>query len=270
MNSFKEILCTKATLQIVKEALRSSCMIKFVSDINAAGGAIFELTLCEGLNRLLSQSGNICLTKKAALNNSAKSLSFPEGFWDTIDKDAFHKYSCADLFLFDKQGDFLDAVSLKTSMVEKGTSKPFIHNDSKGQIYREIREGEPFPSVGQVFIVTYNKESGKAETFFFDGNLNNIIDLFDEFPEENSSGKISFRGHSYGIKRQVLTSVPRGNQRKGSSAQSSFNRGVIVDAQFLKDVCAVEKIVKNPHSFTLQQSQIMIESYDKLTAGRSF
>ena len=268
MNSFEEIFCSEGTSQIVKESLRSSCLIKFVSDINAAGGAIFELTLCEGLNRLLNQSGNICLTKKAALNNSTKNLSFPEGFWETIDKDAFHKYSCADLFLFDKQGDFLDAISLKTSIVEKGTSKPFIHNDSKGQIYREIRDGESFPSVGQVFIVTYNKESGKADTFFFDGDLNNIIDLFDEFPEENSSGKLSFRGNSYGIKRQVLTSVPRGGQRKSSSAQSSFNRGVIIDAQFLKDVCAPNKIVKNPHSFTLQQSQIMLESLNKITAGR--
>lgn len=268
MNSFKDVLCTKGTSQIVKDALRSSCLIKCVSDVNAAGGAIFELTLCEGLNRLLDKSGNICLTKKAALNSSIKSLSFPEGFWDTIDKDAFHKYSCADLFLFDKQGVFLDAVSLKTSIVEKGTSKPFIHNDSKGQIYREIRDGEPFPSVGQVFIVTYNKESGKADTFFFDGDLNNIIDLFDEFPEENSSGKLSFRGNSYGIKRQVLTSVPRGSQRKNTSAQSSFNRGVIIDAQFLKDVCAPSEIVKNPHSFTLHQSQIMIESLHKITAGR--
>ena len=269
MNSFKNILCAKDTSQIVKDALTSSYLVKCVSDVNAAGGAIFELTLCEGLNKLLKKSGNICLTKKPALRGSAKRFSFPKNFWDTIDKDAFHKYSCADLFLFDKNGNFLDAVSLKTSIVRKGASKPYIHNDSMGQIYREIKSETHIPSIGQVFIVTYNKESKKADTFFFDGDLNKIVNLFSGNARQfHSSGKMSFKGHSYGIKRQVLTSVPRGKQRKGTSAQSSFNRGVIIDGQFLKDVCATKKLVKNPHSFTLQDDEIMIESLRKITAGR--
>ena len=80
MNNFKEILCTKDTSQIVKDALTSSYLVKCVSDVNAAGGAIFELTLCEGLNKLLKKSGNIASPRSLPQEVQQRGFLFQKTF----------------------------------------------------------------------------------------------------------------------------------------------------------------------------------------------
>jgi hypothetical protein len=255
----QEILCSREFQGEVKSAVAVSYGTKCISDINAVGGGLFEIELCKSVNKLLPP-GYVCLTKKAALSGIYK---FPNNFLDTIESDAFHSHSASDLFLFDEENNFLDAVSLKTAMSE-GALKPFLHNDSNGQVHELVStEGNEF--IGQVFIVTYGKKTNQVETYYFDQSVRDLTKPLQD-ATRNKHGDIVYHGRSFGINRQVLKITSRsGNTRK---AQSSFNRGVVLDGQFIKDVYVPRGIFENPHSFTLQPREIELQSIHELTLGR--
>ena len=255
----REILCSGEFQSEVKSAVAVSYGTKCVSDINAVGGGLFEIELCKSINRLLPP-GYVCLTKKAATTGAYK---FPNKFLDTIESDAFHSHSASDLFLFDENDNFLDAVSLKTAMSE-GALKPFLHNDSNGQVHELVStDGNEF--IGQVFIVTYGKKTNQVETYYFDQSVRDLTNPFHS-ATRNMHGDIIYHGKTFGINRQVLkiTSRKTGTRK----AQSSFNRGVVLDGQFIKQVYVPRGIFENPHSFTLQPKQIELQSINELTLGR--
>lgn len=260
--NLESVLCDHNFAEALKSAVKASVSVKCVSDVNAAGGALLEIEICQQANRSLP-AGYLCLTKPMikALGNK---IRVPNNYWNDITK-TFHQHSRADIFLV-KGKKIIDAVSIKTA-IKEGNTKPSVHNDAEGEIHSMIGNGETIPNVGKVFTVTYNTRSGEVNSFFFDGDLNKIIDIL-PFHHENKSGNFYYKGANYGIGRQVLVSKPRHKAANRNKAQSSFNRGVWIDGQFLKDVCAPKNLVKNPHCFTLQQSQIMVESISKITAGR--
>jgi hypothetical protein len=255
----QEILCSREFQGEIKSAVAVSYGTKCVSDINAVGGGLFEIELCKSINKLLPP-GYVCLTKKATLSGDYK---FPDNFLDTIESDAFHSHSASDLFLFDEDNSFLDAVSLKTAMSD-GALKPFLHNDSKGQVHELVStEGNEF--IGQVFIVTYGKKTNQVETYYFDQSVRALTMPFQE-ATRNKHGDIIYHGKSFGINRQVLKITSRSADTR--KAQSSFNRGVVLDGQFIKEVYVPRGIFENPHTFTLQPREIELQSIRELTLGR--
>jgi len=258
----QDILCSPEFQQEIKNAVAVSYGTKCVSDINAVGGGLFEIELCRSINRLLPL-GYVCLTKKAAVNGD---YTFPEGFLETIESDAFHSHSASDLFLFNENDEFLDAVSLKSAMTDK-RPKPFLHNDPNGQVHQLVSKGAKDSSIGQVFIVTYEKLTNLVETYYFDKTVNDLVSPFGlENHAESKHGDFVYHGKSHGINRQALKITSRStNTRK---AQSSFNRGVVLDGQFIKDVYVPAGIFDNPHSFALQPREIELQSLNELTLGR--
>ena len=255
----REFLCSGAFQGEIRSAVSVSYGTKCVSDINAVGGGLFEIELCKSVNKFLPP-GYVCLTKKAALAGVYK---YPSNFLDTIESDAFHSHSASDLFLFDEENNFLDAVSLKTAMSE-GAVKPFLHNDSKGQVHQLVST-EGNESIGQVFIVTYSKKTNQAETYYFDQSVRDLTKLF-QSATRSKHGDIIYHGKSFGINRQVLKITSRSADTR--KAQSSFNRGVVLDGQFIKEVYVPKGIFENPHSFTLQTREIELQSISELTLGR--
>ena len=255
----REILCSGEFQREVKSAVAVSYGTKCVSDINAVGGGLFEIELCKSINKLLPP-GYVCLTKKAIKTGNYK---FPNKFLETIESDAFHSHSASDLFLFDEENSFLDAVSLKTAMSE-GALKPFLHNDSNGQVHKLVST-EGNECIGQVFIVTYGKDTNQVETYYFDQSVRDLTNPF-QSAVRNKHGDIIYHGKTFGINRQVLKITSRNTETR--KAQSSFNRGVVLDAQFIKQVYVPRGIFENPHSFTLQPREIEVQSINELTLGR--
>lgn len=258
----REILCSEKFQDEIESALAVSYGVKCISDINAVGGGLFEIELCKSINRLLPQ-GFVCLTKKAAVSGN---YTFPSGFLETIESDAFHSHSASDLFLFNENDEFLDAVSLKSAMTDK-RPKPFLHNDPNGQVHQLVSNGAKNDSIGQVFIVTYEKVTNSVETYYFDKTIGDLIKPFGLGNHvESKHGDFVYHGKLHGINRQALKITSRNtNTRK---AQSSFNRGVVLDGQFIKDVYVPAGIFGNPHSFTLQPREIELRSLNELTLGR--
>ena len=268
----KDILCSEKFQKEIRSAVAVSYGIKCVSDINAAGGALFEIELCKSINRNLPP-GYVCLTKKATIKNH--NYKFPNNFLDTIESDAFHNYSASDLFLFDEENCFVDALSLKTSMVtpSKSASKPrprpCLHNDASGQIHSAVFNGKSCGNVGSVFIVTFDARLAEVECYYFDKTIDNILSLMPEHYIEGNHQDISFHGRkAYGGKhdRQVVKLYSR--ESKTRNKQTSFSRGIFIDGHFIKDVLVPNEVFENPHSFTLQSEEIGLQSINELTFGR--
>jgi len=256
----KDILCAEIFQEEVRTALRGSYGKRSISDINAVGGAEFEISLCKAINRVLPD-GHVCLTKKA-INEDYR---FPEDFMKTIESDAFHPYSASDLFVFDADNNFIDAVSLKTAMSE-GNPKPFLHNDPNNQVYDLVSSlCKESKAIGQVFIVTYNIKTSEVESYYYDQTVKSLTSVFED-STENKHGDLIYSGEHFGINRQVLKITNRNSTTR--KAQSSFNRGVVLDGAFIKDVLVPRGIIENPHSFTLHHEEIKLQSINELTLGR--
>lgn len=253
----KNILCAETFQSKIEEAVRSSYFKRSVSDVNAVGGAEFEISLCKAINSVLPD-GYVCLTKKII----SEDYKFPEDFMRTVESDAFHPYSASDLFIFDSDNNFLDAISLKTS-ITKGRPDPFLHNDSKGQIYDQVVQGAEFQKIGQVFIATYSLETTEVNCYYYDQSLEPLVSMF-ETRTQNHHGDLSYKG--FGFKRAVLKVTNKNCKTRKS--QSSLNRGVILDGDFIKDVLVPRGIIENPHSFTLNPEEIKLQSINELTLGR--
>jgi hypothetical protein len=266
----RDILCSSEFENNIKSAVAVSYGTKCISDINAVGGGLFEIELCKSVNKLLPP-GYVCLTKKATLSGSYK---FPDNFLDTIESDAFHGHSASDLFLFNENNEFLDAVSLKTSMVSPSKSsknprpKPCLHNDAKGQIHSAIFNRESCGKVGSVFVVTFDTRLAEVECYYFDRTIDDIIHTTPEGYTEGNHQDISFNGKSYGKehRRQVVKVFSRNSKTR--KKQTSFSRGIYIDGQFIKKVLVPMGIFENPHSFTLQTREIELQSIRELTLGR--
>ncbi len=254
----KDILCAESFRDKIKDAVSSSYFKRSTSDIAAVGGAEFEISLCKAVNSVLPD-GYVCLTK-AIINEDYK---FPKDFMKTdSESNAFHPYSASDLFIFDSDNNFLDAISLKTSIME-GIPKPFLHNDSKGQIYDQVMQGTKFQKIGQVFIATYNLVTTEVNCYYYDQSLEPLVSMF-ETRTQNLHGDLSYKG--FGFRRGVLKITNKNCTTRKS--QSSFNRGVILDGDFIKEVLVPNGIFENPHSFTLNPEAVRLQSVNELTLGR--
>jgi hypothetical protein len=198
------------------------------SDIASIGGAVFEAELAKAL----SDDEVVTYTQKelSTLIDEGYVFDLPVD-WDTIKSEAHTIgspwYAC-DLFMFTREGVFMDAVSLKTSVTDSN-SNVFIVNDNEGTTFRDIEAGHD-TYLGKVLIAIVRPTQGTFTVFYFDGYMSEIYDGLT--PVINGKGNLVYRGKSKTGRDVGLVTVTNRN-KEVTGKTTSFDRGVTVKPGYL-------------------------------------
>lgn len=222
----KDLLKDKS---ILEEALITSKRMRMVSDVNAVGGAMFEMAICKSYNK--RSSNYKLLTMRLIENLEGNSnykfdfLPFAASLDDLRSKSKTDHglLSAADIYLFKKSGRayvLVDAASLKSSIDPKSPTPVYIHNDASNFIYESLRDGANLDHViGNVIIVMLRGNDYKV--YCFDKNLLTLHNKM-VLIHSNKHGD-----RDYGI---GSTKIIHSKNRDASThkKQTSFNRGLLL------------------------------------------
>jgi len=240
---------------LVRKAVEESYSMRITEDINAVGGAIFELSIRNGFN---AGNDDYKLYNFSVLEN----LVIPEYGEDRVDfgpfastlselkkktKQSFGALSAADILLFKVDHTteksrlvLVDVASLKCSipkdLSEKGPSRIALHNDPSGDIHDALSSGEiAGKNIGQIILIILRRED--LRVYHFDGELSSLGSYF-EIAETNEYGDLKMTSKdslvlsSYGESPVLLETFNRkfeGTRRtkEGKAKKiTSFMRGV--------------------------------------------
>ena len=226
------------TSEIVTDCLSDIIKTKFQVDSNNFGGVKFEADLAQSLRN----SGHYVYTQREVetLIDNGVTFEFGVTFSDfkRNQKDINSTVYASDLFLFEKINDvlnFVDSVSMKTSINDNDGSKIFIANDAEGVVYDRLISDEAEFSLGQVLMVSLNTQTGKFSVDYFDGEVIDLVGLFKDSKVTNEKVSFNLSESVFGGKsREVLTVINR-NAVTGKKS-TSFSRGVQVRRDFIPNL----------------------------------
>jgi hypothetical protein len=168
----------------------------------------------------------------------------------------------------------LDVASVKCSVSDTKTIA--LWNDKKGSCCAAVAHQETDKLIGNLIMIDINTKGNTVNLYHSHNKLKDFTELFDS--HTNSGNKTSFHGSTYigpglltqlcGSKREVFLMKRRGHtqmKKNGQpAAQTSFNRGLHIDKEFLSylaDIGYVDRLFSFETDFNQIESSALQRDY---------
>lgn len=232
-----------ANKKVVESAIVSSYAGALGSDVKGFFGTSFEIELMKQFNGL--GNGYKLLTVEATkklIERVGTTFDF-NGLCSSIEelikrtKQVDDSLSMTDLLLFQEKPDcyqLVDWSSCKTSN-DSSSKAVKLHNDSEGLIHESLLGNVPsLNNIGKVHMVFYDHNGFSC--FSFDGDYVKLSKQMNLVRQTESQCIYEVKGVT--CRRQQVITKSRNKQKKGSKS-TSFNRGIDLDKEVIKQCHSV-------------------------------